>query len=115
MQIRFFAVGLALLISSCGTAPKLADHPQFNVSECEGHGGVFKRVGRAQVEVCAVPYADAGKTCSDKSDCIGVCIASYSEGGSQTGAGTCQTDNAPLFGCYSLVEKGVLRSARCVD
>lgn len=115
MRFMPLAIVVALLMSSCGTAPYTAGTSLPQASECEKDGGVLKRVSRAQVEQCAVPYADAGKACSDKSDCIGACTAPYSDGGAQRASGTCQADSVALFGCYSIVEKGVAGPSICLD
>jgi len=46
---------------------------------CEAKNGEWGRVGLKLTEVCNLPTADAGKICSDKSDCEGDCLAELSE------------------------------------
>ena len=65
---------------------------------------------------CAVPYADAGKACSDKSQCLGMCKASAEAVvGSANATGTCQRDTQDIFGCYNEVNGGVVVAGMCVD
>jgi hypothetical protein len=41
---------------------------------CAAKGGSIQPVGKAQIPVCVTPYADAGKACTDKSQCQGACV-----------------------------------------
>jgi hypothetical protein len=83
-------VVLTLLISAFATEPKeKVEASSSGTSECTKAGGVLKKIGMAQTEVCAIPYSDAGKRCSDKADCLGVCVASYADGDGKATSGTC--------------------------
>ncbi len=84
---------------------------------CEKAGGDIKKTGRLQAEHCIQPYPDAGKACSDETDCLGWCILedSVSEPVPGTPAnGVCQptTDS---FGCTTLVKDGKIEVTICVD
>ncbi len=47
------------------------------VIDCQKQGGILKKQGMAQCYMCTINYADAGKVCSDKSDCQGACVIDY--------------------------------------
>ena len=84
-------------------------------ASCTTRGGEFRRSGLAGFWLCVVPYADAGKPCSDTSDCQGGCMT----GPNQTpvrgqAPGVCAASNSQ-FGCYSRVENGVVGPGLCVD
>ena len=64
---------------------------------------------------CVIPYPDAGKACSDKSDCLGMCKASDDATVGQPATGTCQRNNQDIFGCYSEVKGGVVVAGMCLD
>jgi hypothetical protein len=82
---------------------------------CEKVGGEIMRDGMAGFERCTQTYSDAGKACSDASDCIGSCrgTGKMSDFGS-TVVGECQTTDSP-FGCFQEVENGKVTAALCVD
>jgi hypothetical protein len=88
---------------------------EIDVSRCEREGGHVRGVGMFGTPSCVMPFADAGKACTDKEDCRGECVAS---GGAQVGeraSGTCQADTASLFGCHNLVAQGVVVAGMCFD
>ena len=49
--------------------------PEADVDECAARGGEMRRLGRLGRETCVVKYADAGKRCTDGSQCQGECRA----------------------------------------
>ena len=112
---RLAAEGLALsALAACAPAtPVVAPTAQSAEAACAARGGALQPVGRLQRLTCVVPYADAGKTCSDKADCQGACIA---EGNLDTPAttGQCQKSNVQ-FGCYAKLVNGKATAAICVD
>ncbi len=82
---------------------------------CEAAGGEVHRAGILGYDNCILPYADAGKTCSDSSDCLGDCRMTWP--GAQpeeTVTGTCQINDSP-FGCFQTVENGRAGHTLCVD
>lgn len=117
-------LGAALLASACVPAetPDTAEQPfQMTLSavertSCAADGGTVERRGRIGAELCVIPFADAGKSCTDASQCEGKCIAE--EAGPQPDAqspkGMCQADDR-MFGCYSTVENGKIATTICVD
>ncbi|KAF0174648.1 MAG: putative secreted protein [Alphaproteobacteria bacterium] len=97
-------------------ASRPSDSP--DIANCAARGGVVDTVGRMQRQVCRVPYADAGKTCSNKSDCTARCILDNEEGGEVPAkgkvTGQCQHYETQ-FGCFSEVDGGLVTSTICVD
>lgn len=81
-----------------------------NKLECLAKGGVWQKWGLAGQEFCQIPALDAGKKCTDGSQCsYGICM---SENNSLPGACTKFKTN---FGCYSKIENGKISSSLCVD
>lgn len=82
---------------------------------CTSGGGTVQRRGMLGMEMCVHPYADAGKQCSDSSQCQGKCVGSAgSTSTSSAVTGQCQADDR-LFGCYSEIKGGKAAYAICVD
>lgn len=82
---------------------------------CNAAGGTLGRQGLLGWEHCVQVYPDAGKVCTGEADCLGSCR--YEGDAAQPGTpttGTCQVKDVP-FGCYSVVENGLLQHAICVD
>lgn len=85
---------------------------------CEATGGEARPAGKAQFDMCVQTYPDAGKTCSDASDCLGRCVlevgidATPERGTLVTGVCEADTDQ---FGCTPLVNGGVFEGAICID
>ena len=99
--------------------PELPNPPSLPDAEreaCEAGGGSVERRGMMGSEMCVRPYADAGKACTDESQCEGRCIAEGRVGAppDEKVTGICQRDDA-LFGCFGLVENGTISSGLCVD
>ena len=129
MRLRSCAVlVLAALLAACSSTPPVADTttaaPAPEASEayreardvdCQAAGGTLQRLGRLQREQCVIPYADAGKACSGKSDCTGQCLAGGEVAAGSTTTGTCQRDASQNFGCRQRIEDGKAQGTICVD
>lgn len=105
---------LSLLTACAPTAPASAPTAEVSEAACVARGGVIQRGGKLQLPTCVTPYADAGKTCTDKAQCQGACIL---EGNlePQTGVtGQCQKTSVQ-FGCYARIVDGKTTGAICVD
>lgn len=71
---------------------------------------------------CVTKYADVGKVCRSKSDCLGSCIVELGRpeiNGRDFGVGVetsgrCAPQDA-LDGCYSTVENGKVTESICSD
>jgi len=87
-------------------------------SACEAVGGTVRRAGLRGWEHCIQDMPDAGKTCSDSSECVARCTIpiqegrEYSPGEPATGA-CAQTDE--VFGCFTRVSGGKAEPTLCVD
>lgn len=83
-------------------------------AQCDSLGGEIQRAGLLGWEHCILPYADAGKTCSDSAECEGRCLVNEMTDTGTALSGTCQADSNP-FGCYTEMEDGEAGMAICVD
>lgn len=82
---------------------------------CEAENGIWKKAGRIQFFTCILPTTDAGKACSDKSQCQVACVAQGKK--IQTGAsaiGQCH-NSTDQFGCRTYVRNGKAEPTLCVD
>ena len=108
------SLALSLLAGCAPTAQAPAPAAQSADATCAARGGSMQPVGRMQRPTCVVPYADAGKTCSDKADCQGACIAEGNLEAQGATTGQCQKTNVQ-FGCYAKIVNGKATGAICVD
>jgi hypothetical protein len=60
------------------------------------------------------PYADAGKSCTDKAQCEGACIAEGNGESENAVTGQCQKTNVQ-FGCFARIVNGKSTGTLCVD
>jgi hypothetical protein len=82
---------------------------------CVAGGGEMGRAGRAGNVFCIKPYPDAGKPCTDGSQCLGGCFYKGPQVSTGTSvAGVCKENNFH-FGCMTPVIKGMVKYTRCVD
>ena len=81
---------------------------------CKADGGSIRGVGSISYPVCVIPYSDAGKVCTDSSQCTGKCQAERADSGAPT-TGQCQADSHDKFGCYSEIVAGVAQGTVCLD
>lgn len=85
-----------------------------NPAACARAGGeYFERVCLAQQPMCVIPYPDAGRTCSDSSECAGDCMAVKNYDG-RTYKGECEDNNIPC-GCRAIVKNGFVIDGICID
>lgn len=108
------SLALSLLAACAPAAQTPAPAAQSADASCAARGGAMQPVGRLQRPTCVVPYADAGKTCSDKADCQGACIAEGNLEAQGATTGQCQKTNVQ-FGCYAKIVGGKATGAICVD
>lgn len=92
-------------------APVSAD-----ATACAAKGGAIRPVCRRQIPRCVTPFADAGKSCTDNSQCRGKCLVDGERAGEPQGSvtGRCQSDDDPC-GCKIEVVNGKQAGGRCVD
>lgn len=85
-----------------------------NPAACAKAGGEIRPVCMRGVPMCVVNFTDAGKTCSDSSECSGRCEIDGQAAPMQPARGKCRSTNDPC-GCFQLVEKGVAGYPLCAD
>lgn len=108
--MRFSLLTLVILsLLACAT------HPVVDRAQCKAQGGTVQGVGMFATPACVIPYADAGKACSDKSDCLGMCKADPHSVVGKPATGTCQRDNQDILGCYNEIKSGRVVTGMCWD
>lgn len=111
---------LACLLAACAsptTKPVIKPGPamtSFSQRDCAAVGGRVRPVGKAAMPTCVIPYLDAGKSCRDSAECMGMCITAPVAAGTHL-KGTCSPDSGAVFGCYSEVKRGKALLGICVD
>lgn len=92
-----------------------AEPSEVEKQACAKVGGKVQRAGLRGSYHCVQTYPDAGKICSDSSECVGQCRTVSSRAMGKPGTGTCQNIDVP-FGCFALVNNGMVDGAMlCVD
>lgn len=128
---RFTAPALlfAVLVVACApTQPKpqaatdtaqaeSAPSPEDQEAACKAKGGALQPVCRLGRVTCIVKFSDAGKACTDGSQCESQkCLADVTaprDPAAQV-TGQCKATNDPC-GCSTPVENGKLGTGICVD
>jgi hypothetical protein len=116
MKFMMCCALLVLLIVGCADIQHSTAGTTGNV--CLARGGAGQRACLSQEYRCVMPYPDAGKSCSDSSECKGQCVvdltdqcdasgkcvhAKVPEAGSEVG-GVCQVDDDPC-GSFMVVKR----------
>ncbi len=114
LRLALIAMCLAMLSACAAPGGRLAggDVPTSE-STCLARGGSWTQLGRAPVKQCLLRTRDAGKTCSGREQCEGLCLAPDGAVDGDRVEGTCSVDTN-RFGCRSLVRDGVVTTL-CVD
>ena len=107
-------MGAALVLASCAptTTPVTTDASSA-ISACVNNGGKMQQVGRAQTWQCILQYSDAGKVCTDASQCQGDCVATLRDNEKPT-QGFCAADSN-RFGCRTTMTNGMANPTLCID
>lgn len=101
-------------------APPVTAQPIANPSDaasCKTAGGSWRPICRMQTPACVFTYADAGKACTDSTQCQGRCYAKETTGAGSAGKpaeGQCSANSDPC-GCHTLVQNGVATATLCAD
>jgi hypothetical protein len=113
-----FAVMFIFVLAACSGLPEpLIVTPQptavpvvlpDNEQDCLAQGGAWGPQGMLQQDMCDLPATDAGKPCTDSSQCQGLCLASDA-----SSTGTC-SPRVLNFGCFDVIEDGV-KMGLCID
>ena len=122
--MRLFPLATLLLaIPISGCAPDLSlRHKAVSAAEradCMAKGGRIEGVGMFGTPSCVIPYADAGKVCSNDRDCQGRCLFDLDGSGPTPKVGdplggACEATNS-TFGCFTEVDEGKAKVSICVD
>jgi hypothetical protein len=114
---------VAFCVASCNQKTEFVSPDQratavasTDPATCHARGGNIRKVGINKDRVCVVKFRDAGKACSNASDCEGKCVAPYTndlqEGTPRTGR--CQSDDhMDGFGCWTEIVGGSTSGGWC--
>lgn len=94
------------------TATQIADE-----ASCGTAGGEWRPICRMQKPACVITYKDAGKSCTDGSQCEGDCLGETVSGAAAAGSpatGKCSTNSDPC-GCRTLISDGKAAATLCAD
>ena len=73
---------------------------------CLAKGGTIRRVGMRGNLMCVKTYRDAGKQCTDSSQCLGGCyLAHVTPSPGKKAKGVCRRDDSP-YGCFIEIHNG---------
>ncbi len=126
MNLAAFIGLTVLLLTSCNSisgwnsARKIQKHREAALEEvdvvgCKASGGTIKGVCMFGMPACVRPYTDAGKTCTDGSQCEGNCL--QQEPWAPVGTeifGICEATDEPC-GCQAFVTEGRAEAGLCED
>lgn len=82
---------------------------------CAEHNGKWQKVGKLQMPACILTPKDAGKACTDSSQCETRCIAKDPEPKAGEKADGICADSTNLFGCQTYIKDGRSEGTLCID
>lgn len=88
---------------------------KIDQEQCKAEGGAIRGVGMFGIPACVKPFQDAGKICSGKSECQGLCMALEGSVVGSRSMGTCQKNTHDSYGCYDKIESGTVVAGICLD
>ena len=94
---------------------RVAALAKIDQEQCKADGGIIRGVGMFGTPACVKPFPDAGKVCSDRSECQGLCKAPENGVVGSRSTGTCQKDTHDIYGCYDQIERGTIVVGICLD
>jgi len=87
---------------------------QIDQEKCRFEVGAIREVGLFGTPACVKPYPDAGRTCSDKSECVGLCKAPRRPPSDP--AQSAPAKGTPMtYGCFGWIKDGVFVNGICAD
>lgn len=125
MALYFMGLFALMFVSACQTPAVTGEKNSSNylsessenlAKSCLAKGGTYTKQGRLQAYRCVMQFSDAGKSCSDSSECQGSCLSSDTDiaAGTPNSVGTCAATDSP-FGCRQIIEGGISKGTVCVD
>ena len=114
MRARAGALLVLFLASSIALASSAAAAPTTR-AECEAAGGKWGRLGLKPQEACNLPTRDAGKPCTDATDCVSACIAPDAAPEGSRAQGKCFDRELLVGTCLKQVRDGVVGPTLCAD
>lgn len=108
-------LSLALLLPACsGVAGSGGDDAERRA--CLADGGTMQVMGRAGTLGCVRPMADAGRMCTDSSQCEARCLYTGDDVPAPDVPVTGQCAETDFrFGCQAIVEDGRTAGTICID
>lgn len=97
-----------------GTQPPRVTEAGQEAAACAARGGNYQPVCLMGRPMCVLPHADAGKSCTDSSQCEGRCVVENGADPGKQVTGVCSRNNNPC-GCFTLVQNGVSQPTLCAD
>jgi hypothetical protein len=116
-------IGIAVLLSLMGCASRLDRAraealKKIDVAQCQKDGGEIRGVCMFGFPACVKRFSDAGKACTDSSQCEGMCWVQENTLNREPGpttSGVCQ-DTTDTCGCWEEVKDGQLSgNGICAD
>lgn len=93
-------------------APSILRSNAQTSEQCSVEGGDWEEWGSEGQAFCQIPSQDAGKSCTDGSQCsYGVCRSTEN---TPAGEGVC-SKYPTEFGCYNVIKNGQIEDRVCVD
>jgi hypothetical protein len=120
---RMMALPALTAMLSCAPAPPPAvPGLRVDAAACRAQGGFIAGRRAFGTRRCVIPFADAGRSCTDSDQCAGRCLFDYRGSAfslqgpppEREAAGRCEADNGTL-GCHSEVRNGRIARPVCVD
>ena len=116
-------LAFSLLTAPCAKGTELSpsslqkpivDVPK-NQEECTARGGRWGRFGLREIDQCDMPSSDAGKCCTDSSECQSSCVTKDNVQSGKRAVGKCFERTLTLGTCLNYVEKGKAKGVICED
>lgn len=82
---------------------------------CRESGGVMVGPAGMGARACATRSADAGRRCSDLSECEGDCVVDATVTQGAEVVGTCSELTSSLGKCVNFVERGKAQGVMCLE
>jgi hypothetical protein len=115
----------AFILASCAQPPRevatggaivtwTGTATEADPQACVARGGTMQRICLQGKLACVETYKDAGKPCTDKSQCFGQCRYAGRAAPGVSVVGECQRTSDPC-GCFATVAGGKHQGMLCID